>query len=446
MASTATAHSDTDRAFVLNDTQWRFVYDDTHRFVAYIGGIGSGKSFAGGVKALRYMVEHPGSLGVIGAPTYPQLRDSTLRTVADIFPPGAIAYTNKTDGIIRLQNGSEALLRSMDNPDARRGPNLAWCWLDEGPLCGYPAWRVMKGRIRSDRTGIQAWITGTPHGEDEFYEDFELEPKPNHALYRASTRENAHNLPEHYIEDLGYTGQFALQEIEGLFVSFEGLVYEFVPEWHVGEWPAGKPRPQLRIGGVDWGYTNPAVALPIWVDGDDRAYVLDEFYQRQVGLAGVKAAILQQTRQYGIQTWYCGPDEPEHIVELNAAFGREQLPARAVAATDDIVPGIETVRRQLARRDDGTVGLHISARCANLRAEFRTYSYPAKSGARGKRDPQDKPVKAFDHALDAGRYALHSALGGKYRRRALSADQWAQVNTPAPVSSIGGVKVLRKTF
>lgn len=435
-----------ERAFELNAKQYEFVYDDGHKFVALVGGLGSGKSFAGAVKALRRMVEQPGSLGMIGAPTYPMLRDATMRSVWQVFPRRLIRAYNKTDGLLTLVNGSEALFRSTDDAERLRGTNLAWFWLDEGPLCGYYAWQVLKGRLRQEGYAPQGWWTGTPHGEDAFFEDFEHEVKPSHHMYRASTRENAHNLPDTYIEDLGYTGQFALQEIEGLFVSFEGLVYEFRPEWHVGEWPAGKPRPPLRVGGVDWGYTNPAVALPLWIDGDDRAYVLDEFYQRQVGLAGVMAAILSYTRQYGIQTWYCGPDEPEHIAELNAAFGREQLGARAVAAIDDIVPGIETMRRQMLLRSDQTTGLHLSARCVQTRAEFRTYSYPSQHGSRTRRDPQDKPVKAFDHALDAARYCLHSALGGKTRHRSFTAEQWEHALAPAPVSMIGGVRVLKKTF
>jgi phage terminase large subunit-like protein len=437
-----------ERVFELNPKQYDFVYDDTHKFVAYIGGIGGGKSFAGAVKALRRMIEQPGSLGLIGAPTYPMLRDATMRSVFDIIPRALFASFNKSEGLLRLKNGSEALFRSSDDPDSLRGPNYAWFWLDEAPLCGYYVWKVMKGRLRQSGYATQGWVTGSPHGQDGYYEDFERDLKPAHKLYRASTYENAHNLPPHFIEDLGYTGQFALQEIEGLFVSFEGLVYAFRQEWHVAEWATERPRPRTRIGGVDWGFTNPAVALPLYVDGDDRAYVLDEFYERQAGFKGVSAAIVNFTQRYGIQTWYCGPDEPEHISELNALFGREHLPARAVAASDDINPGLDTVRRQLALRPDTTTGLMLSARCAQTRAEFRTYCYPA-GGAAGdstKRDPQEKPVKKFDHALDALRYCLHSALGGKTRHRDLPASAQEQLLKPAKTSDVGGIRILKKDW
>lgn len=442
---------DHERSFELHEKQYDFVYDDEHKYCAFFGGIGSGKSFGGGVKSLRKTVDLPGSLGVIGAPNFRQLRDSTQRTVVEVFPPALVESFNKSYGILKLKNGSEVLLRSCDDPDNLRGPNLAWFWLDEGPLCGHYAWQLMKGRLRQsgftnpDRT--QGWITGTPKGQDEFYEDFENfdgthEPRdPSHQLYRASTRENAHNLPPTFIEDLGYEGQFAQQEIDGEFVTYQGLVYEFRTEWHLGEWPADR-RPTLKIGGIDWGFTNPAVALPIWIDAADQVFVRDEFYKRQAGMGGLKPAVLEFTREYGIATWYCGPDEPEHILELNTMFGNEQVKARAVAANDDITPGIETVRRCMRLVDGEHGGLHISARCVQTRGEFRTYTYP--SGKEGARDPQEKPVKKFDHSMDALRYGLHSTLGLKTRHRAIPAD--AMTTHIQRTSDIGGVRILKKVF
>lgn len=449
----------------LNEKQYAFVYDDEHKFVAYLGGIGAGKSYSGAVKALRHAVEQPGSLGLIGAPTYPMLRDATMRSVWQVFPEALIANYNKTDGVLSLINGSEILFRSTDDPDRLRGPNLAWYWLDEGPLCGYYAWNVLKGRLRQSGYDVQGWITGTPHGEDRFYEAFENWENTGaaldgHALYRASTRENLHNLPPTFIEDLGYTGNFALQEIEGLFVAFEGLVYEYRPEWHNGEWvkladDGNLRHAALRLGGVDWGYSNPAVALPMYVDGEDRVYVLDEYYTRNVGLTGASqtvgeggqsAAILDFTRRYGIEVWYCGPDEPEHITALNAMFGRHNLKARAVAAEDEIVPGIETVRRQMALRPDNrSTGFYLSARCVNTKMELRTYRYPSASNRVGARDPQDKPIKAMDHALDAARYAIHTALGNRALRGAssLSAEQLVRKTS---ISEIGGLRIMKRTF
>src|SRR5215469_16193698 len=127
-----------------------------------------------------------------------------------------------------------------------------------------------------------AWATGTPHGRDGFWRDFESHRRPNHVLFRASTRENAKNLPPDFIAELGYSGAFALQEIEGLFVAFKGLVYAFdaSPQGHVRDLRPGTIWSDV-IGGIDWGYANPTAALVFGLDGDGRAWQLDEFYQRR---------------------------------------------------------------------------------------------------------------------------------------------------------------------
>ncbi len=119
-------------------------------------------------------IEHPGSLGVIGAPTYPMLRDATARTFFALLPASLIASYNKTEGHLILRNGSEILFRSLDAPDGLRGLNLAWFWLDEAPLCGYYAWQVLKGRLRQRGYATSGWATGTPKGRDGFARDFEL--------------------------------------------------------------------------------------------------------------------------------------------------------------------------------------------------------------------------------------------------------------------------------
>jgi len=142
---------------------------------------------------------------------------------------------------------------------------------------------------------------------------------------------------------------------------------------------------------------------------------IDEFYQRRASLEEtVLPALLDLTRRYGVQTWYCGPDEPEHIVALAAALAREGLPTRALRADNSVRAGIQTVTALLALRPDGTRGLYVAPRCVNTIAEYASYQYAtpdAPTGQNARRDPSEQPLKQHDHALDATRYALHTALG-----------------------------------
>ena len=55
------------------------------RFKGFSGPICSGKSQALCHEAIRLTYLNPGRLGLIGAPTYPMLRDATLAALGDIL-------------------------------------------------------------------------------------------------------------------------------------------------------------------------------------------------------------------------------------------------------------------------------------------------------------------------------------------------------------------------
>ena len=423
--------------WALNPAQRAFLASDA-RFSFYVGGVGAGKTTAGALRALVRALDHPGSLGLIGAPTYPMLRDATQRTFFALLPEEAKYTFHKVEGHLTLENGSEILFRSLDTPDRLRGLNLAWFWLDEAPLCGYYAWQILKARLRQQGYETAGWATGTPKGRDGFARDFELSPRPGHALYRAATSANAAHLPPDYVDDLGLSGALYDQEVLGLFTAFEGLVYAFAADredGHLREPEEGKRFARV-LGGIDWGYTNSTAAAIFGLDGDDRAWQLDEWYQRRAPLdAVVLPALVDLTRQHGVQTWYCGPDEPEHIAALQTALARAGLPCRALAAEDSVRPGIQTVTRLLSRRGDGTRGLYVAPRCVHTIAEYGMYQYPPDpfalalaSGSASGSPPRvgeglgerasgpaaalsEAPLKQHDHLMDASRYALHTALG-----------------------------------
>ena len=402
--------------FELSEVQCAFV-ECRERFSFYVGGLGAGKTYAGAARAILRAAHHPGSLGLVGAPTYTMLRDTTQRAFFDLLPPALNAGFVKQEGLLRLANSSEVLFRSLDAPDRVRGLNLAWFWLDEAPLASYYAWQVLKGRLRQRGFDPAGWATGTPHGRDGYWRDFEGQPRANHALFRASTYANIHNLPPGYLEGLGYSGNFRRQEVLGLFVAFEGLVYAFDPGpyGHVAEPPEGMHWAEV-IGGVDWGFTNPSAALVFGLDGDGHAWQIDEFYQRRAALEEtLLPAIVDLTRRYGVTRWYCGPDEPEHIAALGTALASAGLGAVALKGDNAIRPGIQTITALLARRPDGTRGLRIAPRCVHTITEYGSYQYPSAGDGSARDDAErpgaaEVPLKRNDHALDATRYALHTHL------------------------------------
>ena len=196
----------------------------TDQFTAMTGGVGSGKTQAFAVKALRYAVDHPGSLGMVTAPTFPMLRDATLRKIRELWPPG-VATFHEAEMRLSLANGSEVLLRSTDDPDRLRGPTLAWFGMDEPGRWAndYPAFLVLQGRLRQAGYPPQGWLTTTPNGFNWVYSEFGSRQRPGYRLIQVSTRENPFVTPE-YIRTLeeSYGPELSLQEIEGQFVVVGG--------------------------------------------------------------------------------------------------------------------------------------------------------------------------------------------------------------------------------
>lgn len=374
--------------FDLYGAQFEFVTCED-RFAGFIGGIGSGKSFAGAVKLLLHTNEP--TVGLVIAPTYPMLRDATLRSVQDVCG-GALHDFSKSDFIAKIGK-AEVLFRSSDNPDRLRGPNIDWAWIDEGALCPAETWNIVIGRLRGHGKAGPCWITSTPKGRNWLYNIL-----PQVTVFKARTRDNPH-LALEFVQSLesAYTGLFARQELEGEFVGFEGLVYdEFSRDAHVAERVG--PWRQVLIG-CDEGYTNPAVALVIGYDSDGRAHIIAEFYQRRVLQADYIAAVKALAVEYRAEALFVDPSAAGLIADMRYA-GLDAYPAQN-AVTD----GIQLVKAALAVQGDGRPRLTVAPGCVNLIAEFESYCW-----REGKTGLRDEPLKENDHTMDALRYALAGAL------------------------------------
>lgn len=200
------------RRFWLSDAKYRL----------FVGGVGSGKTRAGCVEVLRMPA---GSTGMVLAPTYPMLRDATLRTfLALVERAGILESFNKSELIVTLTDKKTVLFRSADNPDRLRGPNLGWFWADEAALMDRDVWLIMLGRLR-EHPGL-AWVTTTPRGFNWLHDVFTTSGG-DHAIVRSSSRDNTF-LPADFVASLeqAYTSEFARQEIEGEFTEPAGAVFK----------------------------------------------------------------------------------------------------------------------------------------------------------------------------------------------------------------------------
>lgn len=221
---------------------------------AFVGGIGSGKTFAGAIEVLR---QPPNSVGMIVGPSYPSLKKATLETFFEIAEPaGLIVAHKKADRKILLKGNRVVHYASADNPDSLRGPNLGWFWGDEASYWEAKAWRIMAGRLRKQPG--RCWMTMTPRGKKHWtYRDLFAKGVVKYVV--AATRSNFFNL-EGFADTLAGVGNLAWQRQEyfGEFIEEIGSV--FLREWfRVIDRLPNLPRISARSwdcattpGGGDW--------------------------------------------------------------------------------------------------------------------------------------------------------------------------------------------------
>lgn len=392
----------------LYSPQYQFVSHQAHH-LAFVGGIGSGKTVSGCARALAAGLGWIGTkqirtpnLGIVTAPTYPMLRDATLRTFLEVGEVFVSDY-NKSEARVTLANGSEVLFRSTEHPERLRGPSISWWYGDEAAL--YPAMvrKIMLGRLRQYGQRGHDWLTTTPKGRDWIWKLFVHEQRAGYEMIRARTADNPY-LDRAFVADLEaeYTGDFARQELEGEFVAFEGLVYpEFDRERHI---VTVRPETFAQvIAGVDWGFTNPGVMLVFGVDGDGRMWGLHEEYvrQRRIEEWARVAADLRDT--YGVTRFVCDPSEPDYIRALKDAG------CRAEGANNSVRPGIQAVKNRLVVRPDGLPRLLLAPGMVWTASEFEQYQWRTNPRGEGF---ADEPMKANDHAIDSLRYAVMAVDAG----------------------------------
>jgi PBSX family phage terminase large subunit len=383
-----------DRKIELSSTQMQFLKCED-RFTAFIGGIGSGKTFAGCVKDLVH-AKQPKTLGLVVAPTYPMLRDATLRTFIDIAGD-AIENLNKSEMTVKIVGGGEILFRSADNPDRLRGPNLHWAHIDEGALCPGKTFDVVIGRLRADGQAGPMWITTTPNGRNWLYQRRE-----EMRVFKSRTKDNPY-LAAEFVESLerAYTGEFAKQELEGEFISQEGLVYPmFSEDVHIYARPVTEF--QYAVLAIDEGFTNPAVILVVLIDSDGRLHIVKEFYQTGVLQTRVCETAAQWALDYNTNKAIVDPSAAGLISDLRN-YGLD-----AIGQKRRVIDGISIIQSLLKVAHDDRPRLTVDPSCENTINEFQSYVW---------KEGKDEPVKDFDHAMDALSYLTYWLYGEEVTQR-----------------------------
>ena len=205
-----------------------FIDDTSHRIVGYIGGFGSGKSFALAAKAITLGLENPGTTAMVAEPSFPMIRTVFIPAMDAALEQWGIDYdfrvSPQPEYTLKLPTGNVRILcQSAENWQRVRGQNISfvlWDEADTSPVeTAQKAGEMFLARMRVGKVN-QLALASTPEGFRYCYRTFVEQNGPDKRLIRVKTRDNPH-LPEGFIESLqrNYPAQLINAYLEGHFVN-----------------------------------------------------------------------------------------------------------------------------------------------------------------------------------------------------------------------------------
>jgi hypothetical protein len=370
-------------------SQRRF-HQSTARFKGYSGPIGSGKSQALCQEAIRLAHINPGRLGLVGAPTFPMLRDATMSTFFEILDTNSVPFEHhKAENILRLKTcNSRIILRSVDEFERLRGTNLAWFGVDELSYCPEEAWLRLQGRLRDPLAqslcGFAVW---TPKGHDWVFRRFIKERVDGYEVILAKAFENRHildKIPDFYDRlKSSYDEKFFRQEVLGEYLNANsGRVYSsFNREEHVRNVTVQPYAPLYWT--LDFN-VNPMCSVIAQKQGEKLA-VLDEIVIERATTVDACEEFVARHPNHPADIIVYGDASGENMKTSGATdfqMIRSFFQRRGQRRVQYIVPNsnpavrdrITLVNARL-RNAEGEIGMYVSPKCKELIKDFEEVAY-----------------------------------------------------------------------
>jgi len=392
----------------LSELQEKSIAHSTARINIWSGAVRSGKTIASLIRWLTFVAAPPrgGALVVVG---------KTLDTVArNVFGPlQDPAITGPAARHVQYTRGA-GTARIFGRPvevitanDARaegrlRGLTAAGAYVDELTLIPEDFFTQLLARLSVP--GAKLFATTNPDGPAHWVrKKYLLRADELDLRHWHFTLDDNPALDPKYVAALKaeYVGLWYRRFVLGEWCLASGAVYDMWDEKQhvVDELP---PITQWIACGIDYGTTNPFAALLLGLGADGRLYLAREWrYDSKLE----RRSLTDAEYSARVRAWLDGQGVfPDYIVvDPSAASFRVQLHHDGLSAAlgdNDVLAGIRTVASLLA-----TDRLRVHRSCEGWIEEIGGYSWDDE---RAERDGVDVPVKADDHSLDAGRYAIHT--------------------------------------
>jgi phage terminase large subunit-like protein len=392
----------------------------------FLGGNRSGKTTGGTVEALywlrgyhpnRPVPEPPIRARAIGV----DFKDGVERILKPEFqrwiPPSLLkngswfdsfnSYTNT----LTLTNGSFLEFMSYEQDIEKfAGTSRHFVYFDEEP----PKAIWNENKMRLIDTHGSFWITMTPVlGMTWIYDDLYIPGitglDRDILVVQVEITDNPH-IHNDAIE-IAFKGMDA-NEVEarkkGKFLQMSGVIFPNFDERHIKTLP---PMDYLKqfpwYASMDHGLNSPTAWLWHAVEPDGTVYTFHEHYQREWTIDRHAAYIHQRNKEWGREpVSYVGDPSirnrnPQTGLSVQVVYAMQDIPI--ALGNNDYPSSFNKMNMYLNAKPPKW---YVTNNCINLIKEIRRYRWANYKSAkiRDERNPQEKPHKKDDHAVDAARY------------------------------------------
>lgn len=437
-------------------------FESEDDIATFIGGLGSGKTYVGAFKATHTFFKNPTADGFIGANSFDQLTNGTLKTLLEIWDNFKIPYSyNKQSKILQVDLPGftgKIYCRTLSEAHLLRSYQFLWAWMDETRDTSKDAFDTLRGRLRQkvdNRDGKvlppdidaetmleykkkdllvknQLFITTTPDMlkckwlytflRDPEYLKKRIQTGESVLEVHMSSRDNVFN-QDSYVTTLEsqYSDIYAKQEIEGEWVIIPdgAAVYSryFTSKSHLDNFSYNPYMPLIL--GIDFGFHNPA-CLFAQEDTEGRLLILREYQGKDRTAKDFISDILDQISRHYPESLteleiYCdiaGSHVQSQSGETDIDVLRRMTDTIPYYKKMDIDDTIELVRERLSNMINGRPKLLFDKRHTLLTQEALLGGYHYAISRGGVISTAPYKDNYYDHLMDCLRYII----ANKYSR------------------------------
>jgi phage terminase large subunit len=345
------------------------------RFIINEGGSRSSKTYSLCQLIIVYCLQNPNKVVSVIRKTFPSLRATVMRDFIDIIKDLGLYKKeshNKSEHIYSFSNGSIVEFFSVDDEQKIRGRKRDIAWCNEANELYFDDFIQL-----NMRTETKLIFDYNPSESASWL--YEL-PKNESVLIKSTYKDNPF-LPDSIkfqIEDLKRTDE-ALYQIYALGEKAISKLNIY------SNWTFIKEKPlrfQSFVYGLDFGYNHPTALVKVWHHEKD-LYIEPVIYESYLTTSN----LIQKMQDLGI----------DQNTEILADYSRPEIIAELQIAGFNVNNANKEVKKGID--DVKTFGIFCKED-HNLKREYDNYKWK-----KVKDNITDEPVKLFDDAMDAIRYA-----------------------------------------